>query len=877
MVVLILSVMAVRLGREASRASRAERDAEQKLFESSVAQARASRWSGRMGQRFRSLEALKEAASLARSLKLGRDELRDVRNQAIACLALADLRQTRQWPIETEHMNLNIDFDSSLELYTNVDANVTVRVRRIGSDVEVACIPAPRIKVDKGTPFFSPDGRFLAVNYSRDVRPVASLIWDITGAQTVREFAGPEQAAVLGFSPDCRCFAMSRADGSISLYVFGGDKVRQLLPGLKTDQIAFRPDGRQMACTGKGAGKVNILDVETGAILRSLPHSADCFILAWSPDGRLLAAGSDDRNIHLWDAWDWRRQAILEGHQLEIVSLVFSPDSHVLASSGSEGTTRLWDPISGTHLLSAAGRCVHFDQTGRTLAFRDGVRMGFWDVATGRECRQFRYGRVGNRMPRYSIASVEDLAFTRDGRLLVATGNDGVRFWDAAAGEEIGFLPIGRHETAFFDSPGTRLFTYGRTGLRRWPVAFKPGKTTTTVAIGPPENFADTTGGTDIFRAGRDREGNLLAITDAENRRVTVFDLAQSSRRNLSHDNWYVTSLDVSPDGRWLALDCWRLGLRVWDVAANRPLSPQPAQTDEIGVGVPAFSPDGRWLVASRQNDHRIWRVGNWDEAPISIPRENPGIEASYLAFTRDSRILAVLRTSDEIQLFDTATFTEIARLLAPDARFVERIRFSPDGTQLVAATQNRVILFWDLKALSDGLREIGVDSDLPSPSRDRTASAGQLRVALFPETIEAENLKLIDSENCLWEMRDTTPRGRGACSNDRELYGIAEKNGYLGLELDAPQTGRYALHIRFTKAPDCGLVEVSLDAKTLKQPFDSFSEQVVTSELQDYGTIMLEQGRHRIRFTAVGKNPRASHYHMAVDCLELVLDGQRK
>jgi len=93
---------------------------------------------------------------------------------------------------------------------------------------------------------------------------------------------------------------------------------------------------------------------------------------------------------------------------------------------------------------------------------------------------------------------------------------------------------------------------------------------------------------------------------------VTVFDLTQSSRRSISHEGWNISGLDISPDGRWLALDCWGLGLRVWDLAGNRPLSPQPAWSAEIGITVAAFSPDGRWLAASRQNDCRIWRVGNW-------------------------------------------------------------------------------------------------------------------------------------------------------------------------------------------------------------------------------------------------------------------------
>ena len=71
------------------RAEQAEQDALDKLWDSYLAQARAGRWSGRMGQRFNSLEALAKAAVMRAT-----PELRD---EAIACMALADLRVVKQW------------------------------------------------------------------------------------------------------------------------------------------------------------------------------------------------------------------------------------------------------------------------------------------------------------------------------------------------------------------------------------------------------------------------------------------------------------------------------------------------------------------------------------------------------------------------------------------------------------------------------------------------------------------------------------------------------------------------------------------------------------------------------------------------------------
>jgi hypothetical protein len=287
------------------------------------------------------------------------------------------------------------------------------------------------------------------------------------------------------------------------------------------------------------------------------------------------------------------------------------------------------------------------------------------------------------------------------------------------------------------------------------------------------------------------------------------------------------------------------------------------------------FSPDGRWLVASRINDdYRIWRVGHWEEEPLTLPREGSGFFGGPLGFTRDGRLLAIARTPLEIQLIDLATFEEVARLLAPDAHHIDCLRFSPDGSQLAASTDGRVIQLWDLRAIREQLREMGLDWDLPAYPSDAVPAGGRLQVALYPDVIEAEHLK----PKCKWDMRDTSPRGKGTWSNDRELFGDTEKGGYLELALQVPHTGRYAFGIWFTKGPDLGVIDVSLDGRRLGNPFDSFHDPIVRSEKIDFGTMDLDEGRHRLRFTAVGKNPRATHHYLAVDCLELLpQDGSRR
>src|SRR5262249_32687096 len=189
--------------------------------------------------------------------------------------------------------------------------------------------------------------------------------------------------------------------------------------------------------------------------------------------------------------------------------------------------------------------------------------------------------------------------------------------------------------------------------------------------------------------------------------------------------------------------------------------------------------------------------------------RENAYTWFGNFAFSPDSRLLAFSRTTTEIQLYDLDTSEEVARLFAPDARDIDCLCFSPDGSRLAVATQNRVIQLWDLRDIRGTLRGMGLDWDLPAYPPDALRPGQRLRVVLLPDRIEAENLKPLASENCQTAALDTSHLGRGSYSNDRVLFGQAEKGGYVELKLEVPRNGRYALGIYFLTGPEGGLLEV--------------------------------------------------------------------
>src|SRR5262249_52257040 len=210
-IVILLVVGLVRLDEKAADARRAagdarqaERDARQaereragKLAESSLNEARAWRWSGRAGRRFKGAEAIARATATYRDLGQLDDHALELRNEAVACLALTDIRIAKEWTGLPR--DFRMAFDANLERYAFCDSTGTTRVRSVADDTDIVVVPrlGPEWLVHRLPDFllFSPDGRFLAAQLSQVLE-----VWDLgRGSAPVRVSPSPSAPlAILG-------------------------------------------------------------------------------------------------------------------------------------------------------------------------------------------------------------------------------------------------------------------------------------------------------------------------------------------------------------------------------------------------------------------------------------------------------------------------------------------------------------------------------------------------------------------------------------------------------------------------------------------------------------------------------------------------------
>jgi RNA polymerase sigma factor (sigma-70 family) len=126
------------------------------------------------------------------------------------------------------------------------------------------------------------------------------------------------------------------ADGGVAP---GGDT------RIEAEGAAFSPDGKLLA-TGGQYGAVRIWDLASGQQVRALNgHAGWVMSLAFSPDGRTLAAGNW-RNVRLWEVSTGQERRRLEGHEGDVTALAFSPDGRTLTSAASDTTGLVWDLTS---------------------------------------------------------------------------------------------------------------------------------------------------------------------------------------------------------------------------------------------------------------------------------------------------------------------------------------------------------------------------------------------------------------------------------------------------------------------------------------------------------------------------------------------------
>jgi WD40 repeat protein/serine/threonine protein kinase len=447
--------------------------------------------------------------------------------------------------------------------------------------------------------------------------------------------------------------------------------------------VAYRPDGKRLA-VGSQDGSIRIWEPESGRLVQLLLGRTAILSLAWSPDGRVLATGitANKLPVQLWEAETGRFLRSLESPtEQEIPALSWSSDGRsVLAYTLHARTCLAWDAANGKLLrqFPTDAGSVCFSPDGKRFA---GIRLSnsdvwVWDAESGKEVR-----KLGD----CKILDVPSLvAWSPDGKRLAYGGAEGLRIVGVETGKEILLHKSEVGAGGIQWSPDGRTLAFSL----RW----NRGVRLLDVAEGAKPRSLDDLGGSLCVWSP---DGKMLARIHSEWGWVRLYDAATGKRvRTLSEGmgaNGYWAAF--APDGRVVAAK------EIW---GDSPTLISSADTGQIvaslkdAVGPIIWSPDGNTVATRGPGNNSLVLWDSTGKLRFTMAAHPSG--ADWLAFSPDGKRLASASVAEkEILLWDAEKGVKL-RALGPFEGPGESLCWSPNGRLLAFNVPNIGWHFWDVE-----------------------------------------------------------------------------------------------------------------------------------------------------------------------------------
>ncbi len=554
---------------------------------------------------------------------------------------------------------------------------------------------------------YSPDGRYLAFAPAKG----GLQLWDEGVSHILAERRAAETGTVLaiGFAPDGKTLSVCCTDGrvqtlSLPKLSFAAER-RVSVSSNPLSSAAFNVSVTRLA-VGDERGQVQLFDADGKPLSPARRGRVEVEALAWSPDSRLVAAGTHDGIVQLWPADDGPPSYRFMLETVGVSSIRFTPDGRWLLA-GSRSSTKMWDVETGEQIWEGCPIPGDFTAEGRCFAGCSYNGVAFCDLLVPRAIRRFSGHRAG----------VVRLAWSRDNRHLASLDTRyEVRVWDINRSTSLKSLlpPAGdlfAHNAAVALSDDGRQLAYASgehvksqariydvlTGneLGKWEL---PGGFERLACVGANRFL--------LVREEFDE--------DKQNVRSVVLELEAGRqpvgprllRATGPRDRRRFLNCDLTPDGhyyRWvgprLPKEAYRV--EVHEVATGRLVFEKAGLSTEVEPGA-FLSADGRYLwVSSGEKGGR-----RYDLADASRPPDRVSEHVAAFSPASGWRVVHIEARADDVgprvawalrRREDERTWLEFP---AWGANRIDALSFSENGRYLALGDVNGYVTVIDLPAL---------------------------------------------------------------------------------------------------------------------------------------------------------------------------------
>ena len=466
--------------------------------------------------------------------------------------------------------------------------------------------------------------------------------------------------------------------------------------------VVFSPDGRYVA-TGSDDKRGRVFEVASSKEVARLNHQGAVYAVAFSWDGRFVATGSLDKTARVFEVAGGNEVSRLI-HDEYVVAVVFSPDGHYVASGSHDKTVRVFEAATGKEI----SRLTH-DRPVQAMAFSPDGR----NVATGSEDGTARLFEAvtGKELSRLNHQyTVHAVAFSPDGSYLVTGSMDGTaRVFQVASGKEVSRLSHQSFVNAVAFSPNGRYVATGSydrtarvfeasTGNEVSRLTHQDG--VKAVAFGPDGRYVATGSMDNIARVFKAANGNEVArlthqsavvaisfspdgkyvATGSSDQTARVFEVANSDRMTRLSYQGSTRAMAFNSDGRYVASGIGDQTVRVFDTASGTEISRMGHYATVESV---ALSTDGGYAATwSEDNVLRVFEATSGKE--MSLMTHSGRVHT--IAFSPDARRVATASGDQTARVFEWPSRKEVLRLSHENA--VVGVAFSPDGRYVVTGSE---------------------------------------------------------------------------------------------------------------------------------------------------------------------------------------------